>query len=107
MNELIDLIAMQDINPTDGLNDIKFSHLSMSVGDLDEGVLDRLIEFSKKLNKLTVSSINSKENRKALFIMSEKILNLAPPLTHLDFSSLFGSNRSNRSNDSEDILQKG
>ena len=101
MNELIDLIAMQDINPTDGLNEIKFCGFRGSVGDLDEGVLDRLIEFSKKLNKLTVGFIESIENRKALYIMSEKIFRLAPPLTHLNFSSLFYFV------DSEDILQQG
>ena len=102
MNELIDLIAMQDIHPTDGLNKIEFHSFSKSVGDLDEGVLDRLTEFSRKLTKLTVKHIRSKENRKALIIMSEKNLYLAPHLTHLNFSGLFRNEE-----DSEDILQHG
>ena len=54
MAELIDLITMQDIHPDDGLSEIKFLGIKSQVGELDEGVLDRLIEFSKKLNKLTV-----------------------------------------------------
>ena len=55
MAELIDLIAMQDIHPENGLSEIKFSKFAEDVGLLDEGVLDRLVEFSKKLTKLTVS----------------------------------------------------
>ena len=58
MAELIDLIAMQDIHPEDGLSEIKFSSFELGIGDLDEGVLDRLVEFSKKLKKLTVSKIH-------------------------------------------------
>ena len=57
MAELIDLIAMQDIHPENGLTEIKFSRFSKKVGNLDEGVLDRLVEFSKKLKKLTVSDM--------------------------------------------------
>ena len=104
MNELIDLIAMQDIHPTDGLNEIKFINFSKRVGDLDEGVLDRLIQFSKKLTKLTVSRMigASVENKKALVFMSEKILHLAPPITHLDFYGCFFNYEK-----SEDVLQKG
>ena len=103
MNELIDLIAMQDIHPTEGLNEIKFCKFSLSVGDLDEGVLDRLIEFSNNLTKLTVSDMKdtSIENRIALVFISEKILHLAPPLTHLNFYSLF------KNEASEEVLQKG
>ena len=55
--ELIDLISMQDIHPADGLSEIKFSGFKKQVGDLDEGVLDQLIKFSKKLTKLTVSNM--------------------------------------------------
>ena len=46
MNELIDLIATWDIHPTDGLKEIKFSDFYGKVGELDEGVLDRLVGFS-------------------------------------------------------------
>ena len=60
--ELIDLISMQDIHPTDGMNEIKFSDFSRGVGDLDEGVLDQLIKFSKKLTKLTVNKMEYTSN---------------------------------------------
>ena len=40
----------------------------------------------------------SEENRSALICMSEKIFNLRPPLTHLDFHGLF---------DSEETAQQG
>ena len=86
MAELIDLISIQDIHPEDGLNEIKFRDFK-KVGELDEGVLDQLIPLSKRLTKLTVNKMwqTSEENRQALVLMSEKILNLRPPLTHLDF----------------------
>ena len=51
---------MQDIHPDDGLNEIEFYNFMSSfkpneiVGELDEGVLDQLIQHSKKLAKLNV-----------------------------------------------------
>ena len=98
MAELIDLVAMQDIHPDNGLSEIKFSHFikeaeEKEVGDLDEGVLDRLVEFSKKLTKLTVSymKLASDYNRKELVYFTQKIMNLRPTLTHIDFHELFTS----------------
>ena len=60
-------------------------------GKLDEGVLDRLIELSQNLSKLTVSHMDqaSVQNRKELILMSNKILNLRPPIIHLNFNKLF------------------
>ena len=54
---------------------------------MDEGVLDRLVVFSKKLTKLTIRSMHltSEHNRKQLILMSDKIMNIRPPLTHIDF----------------------
>ena len=46
MNELVDLIATWDIHPTDGLKEIEFREIRSNVGELDEGVLDRLVGFS-------------------------------------------------------------
>ena len=57
MAELIDLISMQDIHPENGLSEIKFNHFD-AAGELDEGVLDRIVEFSKKLTKLTVNRMS-------------------------------------------------
>ena len=59
-------------------------------------MLDRLLVFSKKLTKLTVREMHetSEHNRKELVYMCEKILNLRPPLTHLDFYMLFTSEES-------------
>ena len=54
MAELIDLISMQDIHPDHGLKEIKFNYFNSEVGELDEGVLDQLVQHSKKLTKLTV-----------------------------------------------------
>ena len=54
MAELIDLITMQDIHPDNGLSEIKFRDFE-GAGELDEGVLDRIVEFSKKLTKISVS----------------------------------------------------
>ena len=62
--ELIDLISMQDIHPDDGLKEIKFTGFYDVCGDLDEGVLDQLIPLSKKLTKITVSGINTAQNKK-------------------------------------------
>ena len=100
--ELIDLITMQDIHPEDGLNEIIFSDF-WKVGELDEGVLDQLIPLSKRLTKLTVNKIykTSRENKQALVLMTEKILNLRPPLTHLDFREFFFYKAS------EETLQQG
>ena len=56
--ELIDLITIQDIHPDNGLSEIKFSDFSNNVEELDESVLDRLIEFSNNLSKLTVSNMD-------------------------------------------------
>ena len=91
MAELIDLISMQDIHPDHGLKEIKFSDFYKKVGELDEGVLDQLVPVSKRLTKLSVNDMcyTSEENRQALILMSVKILNLSPPLTHLDFYNLF------------------
>ena len=63
-------------------------------------MLDRLLVFSKKLTKLTVSGMDeaSEHNRQELVYMCEKILNLRPPLTHIDFCMLFTS---------EESVQKG
>ena len=93
--ELIDLIATQDIHHVNGLCEIKFSAFG-EVGNLDEGVLDRLLVFSKKLTKLTVSHMRntSEHNRKELVYMCEKIFNLRPPLTHIDFYAFFTSEES-------------
>ena len=55
--ELIDLIETQDIHPDNGLTEIKFSFFNQ-VGNLDEGVLDRLLVFSRKLTKLTVRQMD-------------------------------------------------
>ena len=73
------------------MSEITFKDFGTNAGELDEGVLDRLLEFSKKLTKLTVSSMRytSVENKKSLLYMSEKIYNLRPPLTHLIMSSIF------------------
>jgi len=57
MAELIDLIAMQDIHPDNGLNEIKFRDFERA-GELDEGVLDRIVELSKKLTKLSVTQMD-------------------------------------------------
>ena len=55
---------MQDIHPDNGLDEIIFSNF-LSVGKLDEGVLDRLHELSNKLTKLSIGnmSLTSGENR--------------------------------------------
>ena len=53
INELIDLIAMQETHPG-RFNQITFSRFRDTVGALDEGTLDRLVDFSKDLTKLTV-----------------------------------------------------
>ena len=54
INELIDLIAMQETH-SGRFNQITFSGFYPIVGALDEGTLDRLVDFSKNLTKLTVS----------------------------------------------------
>ena len=52
MAELIDLITMQDIHPNNGLSEIKFIAFTNKNVELDEAVLDRMVEFSKKLTKI-------------------------------------------------------
>lgn len=53
INVLLDLMAMQNI-PDEGFEEIHLISFG-DIGELDVGVLDRLVEESKNLSKLTVS----------------------------------------------------
>ena len=77
---------MQDIHP-DGYEQITLSWFDRGVGDLIEAELDRLVELSPNLTKLTVNNMRnaSDENLEALTTMTERILCLPElPLTYLD-----------------------
>ena len=58
------------------------------MGDIDGTVLDRLVEESHNLKKLTIKQMAFKEvsdhNREELTVLANKILEVRPPLTHLD-----------------------
>ena len=85
INELFDLIANQNM-PDSGLEDIYLRNFE-NVGDLDGTVLDRLVEECSNLKKLTVTNMapkSSDHNREELTLLINKILELRPPLTHLD-----------------------
>ena len=71
MNQLINFMAMQDIHP-DGFEQITLSWFDRGVGDLIEAELDRLVELSTNLTKLTVNNMRnaSDENLEALLTMT-------------------------------------
>ena len=71
MNQLINFMTKQDIHP-DGYEQITLSWFDRGVGELNEAELDRLIELSPNLTKLTVNNMRnaSDENLEALTTMT-------------------------------------
>ena len=86
INELFDLIANQNM-PDSGFEEIYLGSF-INVGELDDTVLDRLVEESRNLQKITIKLMaaeeNSDHNREELTSLSNKILEVRPPLTQLD-----------------------
>ena len=86
INQLFNFMAKQDIHP-DGYEQITLSWFDRGVGELNEAELDRLVELSPNLTKLTVNNMRnaSDENLEALTTMTQRILSLPElPLTYLD-----------------------
>ena len=73
--------------PDSGLEEIYLNDFS-NMGQLDGTVLDRLVDESNNLQKLSVIFMafeeTSNHNRKELEKLTIKILEARPPLTHLD-----------------------
>ena len=84
---------MQNI-PDEGFEGI---HLVVfeKMGDLDVGVLNRMTTESKHLSKLTISGMTDKDlselNKEKLTVLTKDIIELRPPLTHLDLCSFIKS----------------